>query len=111
MAAERRVIFLAGDPYYVQGFKRSKTHLRGRVVNGEWNVIIDKRHGGGLWHVHRCDNLSAVKESNLLFFVHEHEVYVIDVPEQVRGDFHVIENWAKTQLAKEEQEDAADDRN
>lgn len=111
MAAERRVIFLAGEPYYVQGFKRSKTHLRGRVVNGEWNMIIDKRHGGGLYHVHRCDNLSAVAESNLLFFVQIHEVQVVDVPEHVRGDFHVIQNWAKAQLDKEEQESATDNRN
>jgi len=103
--AERRVLFRDGDnPLYLSGYRESDSHIRGRVENGNYNVLFNKRPDlpeGSLWQVHHCTALRSCSESNLIGHCDPKTLVIIDVPDTVLGDYNVIIEWARRRINNE----------
>ena len=94
MSSKRTVIFVNDTPYLLEGYRETKNHIRGRVVNGWWDMYIVK-HDKLCWIVFSAQNRNQCVGANELTKFNPVMADFIEVPENIMGDYNVIINWAQ----------------
>ena len=94
MSSKRTVLFIDGSAYLLEGFRETRNHVRGRVVNGFWDMYIVK-HDELCWIVYSAQNRNQCVGANELTKFNPANASWIEVPETMFGDYNVIINWAR----------------
>lgn len=95
MSSKRTVLFLANRVCLLEGFRETKNHIRGRVINDhlDWDLYIVK-HDKLCWVVYKARNRDECTRANKIAEFNPRDSKWVRVPERVFGDCHTIINWA-----------------
>lgn len=97
--SERVVMFTEErKPMYLEGFRNSTTHCRGRLMPWGYNVVLVKTPCSGYWHLFKENSLAACNAStkNLLTSIQRKHVRTVPIPDTVMGDYLFIIRWAES---------------
>lgn len=95
MTSKRTVLFDGDSAYLLEGFRDTRNHIRGRVVNGGWTMYIVKDNEFS-WQVYTACNREQCVAGNHIRNIDPSDVSLVEVPETVFGDYNVVINWART---------------
>ena len=93
MSSKRTVLFIDDSAYLLEGFRETRNHVRGRVVNGFWDMYIVKDNEL-CWHAYTAGNRNECTKGNHVSTFNTATVQFIEVPETMFGDYNVIIKWA-----------------
>lgn len=94
MSSKRVVMFIDDSAYFLEGFRETGNHIRGRVINGAWTLYIVKDNEF-CWRAYTAGNRSDCTPANLVSTFNPDTVSWFDVPETMFGDYNVVINWAR----------------
>lgn len=106
MSSKRTVLFLGENAYLLEGFRNTRNHIRGRVVNGFWDMYIVKHDKALCWIMYSAQNRNQCVGANEITEFNPANASWIEVPENMLGDYNVIINWAH---ARKEEANASDE--
>lgn len=101
--SERVVMFTEErKPMYLEGFRNSTTHCRGRLMPGGYNVVLVKTPCSGYWHLFKEDSYQATQRraDNCLSSIQAKHVKVVHIPDTVMGDHYFMVKWAEARKGK-----------
>lgn len=96
MSSKRTVLFINDSAYLLEGFRESKTHIRGRWVPQDQHLVF-KKYGGNdfMWTGHYAGALADCSIENEFVVVDTATVHRVEVPETMFGDHNMIIKWAQ----------------
>lgn len=98
MSARRVVMFTEErKPMFLEGFRDSSTHCRGRLMPWDYNVVLVKTPCSEYWHLFKEDSYQATqtRADNCLSSIQARHVQIIPVPDNVMGDYNLVVKWAE----------------
>jgi ribosomal protein L24E len=101
MSSKRVVMFINDNTYFLEGFRETKNHIRGRVINGAGTLYILK-DGKLCWRAYAAGNRSDCTQANLVSVFNPGALSWLEVPEVMFGDYNVVINWAQARRKREE---------